>query len=187
MEEGATAVATVEQLVEAAILCADRPVKAARIAEVVGAVSGDEVDADRVRSIVETLNAAYDTGARAFRVEEVASGYRMMTVPACAVVIEALKGSNDKVTLSRAAVESLAIIAYKQPVTRAELEAIRGVASGEILRSLIERKLVTITGRAEEPGRPMLYGTTKLFLTTFGLASLKDLPSVEELRARAAD
>ena len=82
--------------------------------------------------------------------------------------------------LSRAALETLSIIAYRQPVTRASLEAIRGVACGEILRALLERRLVMIKGRAEELGRPMLYGTTKHFLDVFGLSSLKDLPKPEE-------
>ena len=88
--------------------------------------------------------------------------------------------SRASTRLSKPALETLAIIAYRQPITRAELEAIRGVACGEVVRSLMERKMVKITGRAEELGRPMLYGTTRQFLDTFGLSSVKDLPKPEE-------
>ena len=104
-----------------------------------------------------------------------------MTVPKWRGVIASFHGLSAQQRMSKASVETLAIIAYKQPVTRAKLEAIRGVACGEVLRSLIERRLVTIVGRAEELGRPMLYGTTKGFLEAFGLASLKDLPSAAEM------
>jgi len=102
-----------------------------------------------------------------------------MTRPEHAPVLAAIRQQQLHGKLSRAAVETLAIIAYKQPITRADLESIRGVACGEVLRSLMERRLVTIDGRAEEPGRPMLYGTTREFLDQFGLASLKDLPPAD--------
>src|SRR5690606_7991210 len=99
-----------------------------------------------------------------------------------ASALAAFHRSRSTGRLSRAAIETLAIIAYRQPITRAELEAIRGVACGEVLRSLLERRMIQIAGRAEEVGRPMLYGTTRQFLDTFGLASLKDLPASGELR-----
>jgi segregation and condensation protein B len=108
-----------------------------------------------------------------------------MTLPAMAPVLAAFHKARASNRLSRAAVETLAIIAYKQPLTRAHLESIRGVACGEVLRSLLERRMITIKGRAEELGRPMLYGTTKEFLDAFGLASLKDLPSATELQVNA--
>jgi segregation and condensation protein B len=133
---------------------------------------------------VGRLNEDYERTGRSFRIEQVAGGYRVMTLPKFAGVVAAFQGSRMRSNLSHAALETMAIIAYKQPVTRAQLEAIRGVACGEVLRSLIDRRLVTIAGRAEELGRPLLYGTTKQFLETFGLSSIKDLPSVEELRAR---
>ena len=110
-----------------------------------------------------------------------------MTLPRFAPVLEQYHGKRERHGVSRAALETLAIIAYKQPMTRASLEAIRGVACGEVLRSLIERRLITIVGRAEELGRPMLYGTTKAFLETFGLATLKDLPTAEDLRIGGAN
>ena len=178
--------------VEAMLICTERPLPAARIGEALvaaGLVRAEEAaGADRVaRAAVEQLNREYEQGNRAFRIDAVAGGYRVMTVPGQAAAVAAIRGAQARTALSRAAVETLAIIAYKQPLTRASLEAIRGVACGEILRSLIDRRLVTIAGRAEEPGRPMLYGTTKRFLEVFGLSSLKDLPSVEEFRSRMAD
>lgn len=138
-----------------------------------------------IREAVARLNAVYEQSGRAFRIEQVAGGYRVMTLARHAPVLERFHGSRERSALSKAAIETLAIIAYKQPLTRAGLEAIRGVACGEILRALLERRLITIVGRAEELGRPILYGTSKRFLETFGLGSLKDLPTVEELRLRA--
>lgn len=131
---------------------------------------------------VENLNKAYAATGRSFRIESIAGGYRLMTLPAFAPAVAAFHRSRASAKLSRAAVETLAIIAYKQPITRAHLEAIRGVNCGEVLRSLMDRRLVTIKGRAEELGRPILYGTSKEFLDAFGLTSLKDLPSATELQ-----
>lgn len=140
-----------------------------------------------VREAIEGLNKDYEATGRAFRIEQVAGGYRVMTLARFASVLEAYHGRRERASLSKAAVETLAVIAYKQPMTRSTLESIRGVASGEILRSLMERRLVTIVGRAEELGRPILYGTSKQFLDAFGLASLRDLPSVEELTIRPSE
>ncbi len=137
-----------------------------------------------IRRAVASLNSVYEQTGRAFRIEQVAGGYRVMTLAAHALVLERFHGGRERSALSKAALETLAIVAYKQPLTRAGLEAIRGVACGDILRALIERRLITTVGRAEELGRPILYGTSKRFLETFGLGSLKDLPTVEELRMR---
>ncbi len=160
--------------VEAALLTSDRAMTAGRLAEALElGVSGP------VKKAIERLNTAYQETGRSFRIEEVAGGYSVMTLPQYADVLLALKRGKSNARLSPAALETLSIIAYKQPVLRADIEAIRGVACGETLRSLMERHLVKITGRAEEIGRPMLYGTTKQFLEVFGLANLKDLPAVE--------
>ncbi len=167
--------------VEAVLLSVDRPVHAQRIAEALGAI-GLEVDEQGVTDAVEALNKEYDQTGRSFRIEPVAAGYRFMTRAEHAPAIAAFQKARSTGRLSRAGLESLAIVAYEQPITRAKLEAIRGVACGEVLRTLIDRKLITIKGRAEELGRPMLYGTTRQFLDAFGLSSIKDLPSVEELR-----
>jgi len=192
----------VPQSVEALLLTLDKPVTSARIAEALGlapAATADGNDAasprrrkraeadasqgvSRIESVIATLNEEYARTGRAFRIEAVAGGFRLMTLPAFAPLIAAFHKSRGAGRLSKAAVETLAIIAYKQPITRAHLEAIRGVACGEVLRSLMERRLVIIKGRAEELGRPILYGTSKEFLDAFGLATLKDLPTASELQ-----
>ncbi len=173
--------------VEAVLLSTDRPVAPAKIAEALAptfAPHGD-VDSAAIRRAVEHLNESYTKEGRSFRIEPVSGGLRLMTRPEYAEVLARFHGQRAHTRLSRAAIESLAIIAYKQPITRAEIESIRGVASGEILKTLMERRVVTITGRAEELGRPMLYGTTRQFLEMFGLASLKDLPPPEEFGLQA--
>lgn len=144
--------------------------------------AGDPLAA--IQDAVKTLNRIYAETGRSFRVEQVAGGLRMMTLPNFGVDIASLHGATGESRLSRSAVETLAIIAYRQPVTRATLEAIRGVSCGETLKTLMDRRLVTIAGRAEELGRPMLYATTRQFLELFGLKSLKDLPSAEDLGPR---
>lgn len=174
----------VDAAVEAILLSVDRPIPVAKILEPLGPVLGVQVDAAGVEAAIERLNKAYDEHGRAFRVEPVSGGYRLMTRPEYAPVIAAMHRARASTRLSRSALETLAIIAYRQPMTRAELEAIRGVACGEVLRSLLDRKMIKITGRAEELGRPMLYGTTPQFLDAFGLASIKDLPKPEELADR---
>ena len=136
----------------------------------------------QVGSAVAWLNAEYGRSGRAFRIEQVAGGYRVMTLPEFAETIAEFHRSRLGAKLTRAAIETLAIIAYKQPITRAQLEAIRGVSCGEVIKSLMDRRIITIKGRAEELGRPMLYGTTRQFLDHFGLASVKDLPTVQELK-----
>lgn len=165
---------------EALLMCADRPTPAPRLAEALASVLQPPPDEEAIEALVTTLNEAYDETGRAFRIEQVAGGYRVMTRPEYATAVAAMHRLKSSGRLSRAALETLSIIAYRQPVTRASLEAIRGVACGEILRALLERRLIMIKGRAEELGRPMLYGTTKHFLDVFGLASLKDLPKPEE-------
>ena len=116
-----------------------------------------------------------------FRIIRIASGWRVMTTPEAAPVLQRLLVQRQQSRLTPATLETLSIIAYRQPVMRAEIEAIRGVACGDMLRGLLERRLVRIAGRAEELGRPMLYGTTREFLKVFGLAGIDDLPEVEGL------
>ncbi len=174
----------IDAAVEAMLLSVDRPVPAAKIAEPLGPVLDASVGPAEVEQAIARLNEHYDATGRAFRVEPVSGGYRLMTRPEHAPVIAAMHRARASTRLSRAALETLAIIAYRQPMTRAELEAIRGVACGEVLRSLMDRKMIKITGRAEELGRPMLYGTTPQFLDAFGLATIKDLPKPEELADR---
>ncbi len=191
--------------VESVLLSLNRPMSAARIAEGLspsddepGAAHGSPavankaadspstplasqglVTAPMIDQAVLELNQAYESTNRSFRIERVASGYRIMTLSTYADAVARFHDSREPQRLSRPAIETLAIIAYKQPITRAHLEAIRGVACGEVLKSLLERQLIVISGRSEELGRPMLYATGPKFLTSFGLASIKDLPQAE--------
>lgn len=180
--------------IEAIVLSAERAAPAARIAEALGLIAAPEGEAESdddagpeatklIEDVIVALNEQYAATGRAFRIERVQGGYRVMTLSAHADAVAAFHRSRSAARLSKAGIETLAIIAYKQPITRAQLEAIRGVACGEVLKSLMDRRLITIKGRAEELGRPILYGTSKGFLEHFGLASITDLPSVAELRA----
>jgi segregation and condensation protein B len=174
---------SLEAAIEAVLITAERAVPSGRLAEALAGPLG-LAEAPRegaVREAVASLNRAYAESGRSFRVESVAGGFRLMTLPQFAPCIAAFQGQRGAAKLSRAAVESLAIVAYRQPLTRAQLEAIRGVACGEVLKTLLERRLIAVQGRAEELGRPLLYGTTKEFLNLFGLASIKDLPTAAEL------
>lgn len=166
--------------VEAVLMTSDRPMPAPKLAEILG----QKLTGKAVVESIKRLNAVYESSDRSFRIEELAGGWQILTLPRFAPVLAAANRTREQTRLSPAAMETLAIVAYKQPITRADVEAIRGVASGEVLRSLMERHLVKIVGRAEIIGRPMLYGTTKTFLETFGLANLKDLPKAEELKPK---
>jgi segregation and condensation protein B len=165
--------------VEAAVFSADRSIADAKLAEVVGIDRNGA--AATIRAAVEELNDLYASMGRSFRIERLADGWQVLTQPEFAPIMARLHQQRQQSRLSQAALETLAIIAYRQPVMRAEIEAIRGVACGEVLRGLLERRMIRVTGRAEELGRPMLYGTTKEFLRLFGVAGLGDLPDVQGL------
>lgn len=168
---------------EAILLAAGRAVPAEALWEALamhdGAAdfAGDRKPKDAVEALAAQLNAELEAQGRPARAERLAGGYRLMVAPAFGPIVAAFDRNRQSTKLSRASIETLSIIAYRQPITRAQVEAIRGVASGEVLRSLLERKMVAIKGRAEEVGRPILYGTTPQFLEAFGLASLADLPA----------
>jgi segregation and condensation protein B len=170
--------------IEALLMASDRPLTEFRIAELLG-LSG-KGSSKKVVNALEELNAHYSQSGRAFKVERLAGGWQILTLPAFGPVLHRLHDDRQQSRLSQPALETLSIIAYRQPIMRAEIEAIRGVASGEILRSLLERRLVKIVGRAEVLGRPMLYGTTREFLKVFGLAGTEDLPAVKGLSPEAA-
>jgi len=165
--------------IEALLVATDRQLSESRLADLLG-LSGKNVQ-KAIKDAIDELNRDYDTSGRSFHIERLAGGFQILTRPQFSELLERLFGERQQSRLSQAALETLAIIAYRQPILRAEVEAIRGVACGEVLRSLLERRLVKITGRAEEIGRPMLYGTTSEFLKVFGLANLDDLPNVQGL------
>jgi len=163
------------RVLEALLLATHHPLTAGRLVELMG------LDTTRaIRQGVRDLNAIYESSNRSFRIEQVAGGYQMLTLPEFGEHLKKLHQREIDAKLTKAALETLAIIAYKQPILRADIESIRGVACGETIRNLMEKHLVKIAGRAEVPGRPILYGTTKRFLELFGLNSLKDLPQSED-------
>lgn len=169
------------RVVEALILGAAEPLSAARLAEII-----PYCKPALAKELVDELNAEYIQQNRSFEISEVAGGYRVRTLPEFApYLLQTLK--TRPLRLSQAALETLAIVAYRQPVTRAEIEHIRGVDAGAVLRSLIERKLVRIAGHREVPGRPMLYGTTRRFLEVFELSKLDDLPTLRDLQELAPE
>ncbi|MCK4913225.1 MAG: SMC-Scp complex subunit ScpB [Planctomycetes bacterium] len=170
---------TTESVAEAVLFASDEPLTAERLANIT------ETTVKEIRQHIQNLNEKYKANANSFRIEEIAGGYQMLTLSQYNHWLKKLLRVRGDNKLSPAALETLAIIAYKQPVIRVDVEAIRGVATGEIIRALMYKGLVKITGRAEVLGRPMLYGTTKKFLEVFGLNTLKDLPKVEELKKPA--
>lgn len=167
---------TVESVVEAVLFASDESLTEARLANIV------ETSSKQVRQHIKNLNDKYQANNNAFRIEQIAGGYQMLTLSPYNHWLKKLLRARSDNKLSPAAMETLAIIAYKQPVMRADIEAIRGVAVGEVIRSLSYKRLVKIVGRAEVLGRPMLYGTTKKFLEVFGLNTLKDLPQAQDLK-----
>jgi len=169
--------ATLESVIEAILFASDEPLTVQRLVNIAEAGS-----VKQVRECVDSLNETYQKNGLSFRIEQIAGGYQMMTLDVYNHWLKKLVKVRTENKLSPAALETLAIISYKQPIIRADIEAIRGVAAGEMIRNLMYKGLVKIVGRAEVLGRPMLYGTTKKFLDVFGLNTLKDLPKIEELK-----
>jgi segregation and condensation protein B len=161
-------------VVEALLFASDAPLEAERIREVLELASADEA-----RDLVRDLTARYEADARPLQILEVAGGYRMVTRPEVAPWLVRLARARTRVRMSRPALETLAIVAYKQPVSRPEIDAARGVNSEGVLDNLMERRLVRIAGRKEAPGRPFLFETTREFLVAFVLRDLGDLPKVD--------
>ncbi|MFO0984934.1 MAG: SMC-Scp complex subunit ScpB [Planctomycetota bacterium] len=166
-------------VVEALIFAAPEPIPILKLSQALPRVAEA-----RLLLAVRQLAARCEREHRPYEVAELAGGYCFLTRPEYAPYIAVMRHSRERERLSPAALETLAIIAYRQPVTRAEIEAIRGVQSGPMLKTLLDRKLVRITGRAEVLGRPLQYGTTKRFMDFFGLKSMADLPKVEELKGQ---
>jgi len=168
-----------EELVRATaalLLASPEALSVRRLADLLGGTKPKVVAA-----ALGELGRRFEAAGLPFVVRELAGGWRLFTDPAMAEVVARLDASRKQEKISPAALETLAIVAYRQPVTKAEIEAIRGVQAGPILRTLVDRGLVKVAGRAEQPGAPLLYGTTPAFLDRFGLASLADLPRDGEL------
>lgn len=170
-------------VIEALIFSSDEPISENEIIRAVKGIDGEEIELtnEDIQFCVDELNKKYESLNNAFRIIKIANGYSFATTESNAKYVGFLSSEKSKRRLSQAALETLAIIAYKQPVTKPELEQIRGVNSDYILTTLLEKNLITITGRAETIGRPLLYGTTTEFLKYFGLYNLSDLPKPREI------
>jgi segregation and condensation protein B len=162
---------------EAVLLVADVPLSPRRLAQL-----ATLADATEARTLVQRLNAAFEQSGTPFRVERVAAGYRLFTLPQFAFWLGKLHHREAALKLSHPQMETLTIIAYRQPITRADIEAIRGVQCSEIVKQLMERGLVRIGGEDDSLGRPFLYETTRRFLEIFGLRDLEELPLAAKLR-----
>jgi segregation and condensation protein B len=174
---------TYKSIVEALIFASDEPISENEIIRAIKGIDGEEIEitsAD-INQVVEELNKKYEENGNSFKIKKIANGFIFATTEISAKYVGFLSSEKSKRRLSQAALETLAIIAYKQPITKPELEQIRGVNSDYILNTLLEKNLITITGRAETIGRPLLYGTTIEFLKYFGLYNLSDLPKPREI------
>ncbi len=169
--------AEIRAILEAVLFVSAEPLTVDRCVAVLGQVSKADV-----RRALGRMEQDYRERAGALQLVQVAGGYRLVTRPEYAPWIRRLEKAKSQAKLSRSAIESLAIIAYRQPVVRGELEKIRGVETSGVIRTLLERKLVRIVGRKDEPGRPIMYGTTKQFLEHFGLKDLAELPPLREFK-----
>jgi segregation and condensation protein B len=163
--------------IEALLFIAGEPLPIKRLCEVF-----EGVEKPVIERTLEELTEFYEEPDRGIRLVQVAGGYQMVTKTECADAVKRLEKIKAPNKLSKSALEALAVIAYKQPVTRAEVEAIRGVDSSNVVRTLLERRIVKIVGRREGLGRPMLYGTTPEFLQYFGLKDLSELPALKEFK-----
>jgi len=170
-----------EMIVEAMIFASDEPVAERKLA------AAAEIAVEEVEQAIDSLNRTYEQGKRAFRIMKIAGGYHFRTLSELAPYVQGLGKQVWAGRLSQAALETLAIIAYRQPASRPEIEKVRGVNVQGVLKTLIEKKLITITGRAQILGRPLLYGTTPHFLRHFGLPSLEQLPRESELQVILAE
>ncbi|MCI0706811.1 MAG: SMC-Scp complex subunit ScpB [Ignavibacteriae bacterium] len=176
---------TVKELVEAIIFASSDPLTVKQLKNIL-AESGQSAELN-VESVVDTINEEYQQANKPYRIVRIAGGYQYSTVPEYAEWVGKLYKEQGKRKLSQSSLETLAIIAYRQPITRPDIEAIRGVDCDYVLGTLLEKKLVTITGRAPTPGRPLLYGTTEVFLKHFGLNDISDLPKPREIEELLAD
>ena len=164
------------QIVEALLFASDAPLSASDIARI-----DERLDEDTVEAVIQELRGEYEETERSFQIYEVAGGFQLLTRPDFVSYLERYETVPQPAKLSAPALESLAIISYRQPIGRAEVEDIRGVGSSSALKTLVDRGLIEVVARGEGLGRPLLYGTTRKFLEHFGFKSLEDLPRPEEL------
>jgi len=167
---------------EAALFVAEGALSAKKLSQI-----ATLADARETLDLIQQLNVAYDAEKSAFRIEHVAAGFQLLTLSRLSPWLDRVHHRQARLKLSPPMMETLAIISYRQPCTRADVEAVRGVQSAEIIKQLMEKNLVRVTGEDTSLGRPYLYGTTRLFLETFGLTNLNELPMAESLRRAEVD
>jgi segregation and condensation protein B len=167
----------IKSTLEALLFASDKPLGLAQMGKIV-----EGVERKLLHQCLDELRAEYEGAGRGFKLSEVAEGWQMTTRPQHAAAIRKLARAKSANRLSRPSLETLAIIAYRQPLTKAEVESIRGVNADGVLSSLLEKKLARTVGRKDVPGRPLLYGTTREFLQMFGLKDLSELPRLAELK-----
>ncbi len=173
---------------EALVFAADRPVTAREIAGVYGDVTGNDTPSDEeVLEAVTRLNEAYEASGRVFRIERWAAGFRMATISPVAPYLKSFFNREREKKLSHSLMETLAIVAYRQPVTKPEIDFVRGVDSGYALGKLMEKGFIDVAGRSDSLGRPLIYGTTGSFLEQFGLGDIDDLPNLREIEEILGD
>lgn len=185
-----------KQIIEALLFSAERPLAPKEIRQIIAEATDDEhpgtvegfrnVREAQIVVALEEIKVEFDTQTRAFQLVEIAGGWRLMSRPEYAPWLKKLLDEARPHRLSQPALETLSIVALRQPISRADVAGIRGVEVDGVIRSLLERDLITITGRSDAPGKPLLYGTTQRFLEHFGLRNLDDMPKAMELRAQAA-
>lgn len=170
-----------QAVVEALILASPEPLSAQKIADMI-----DEITPAKVRQAVAELNNRYMQGESSYRIREIAGGYQFYITPEFSGYVQELFIQRRKTRLTRAALETLAIVAYRQPVTKGEIERIRGVVSDGVIHNLLEKSMITVKGRANTVGKPLQYGTTDEFLRFFGLNGIEDLPKMSEIEELVA-
>jgi segregation and condensation protein B len=171
-----TEMPTPKQILEAVLFASDVPVGLPVLTEILGDKSSQEV-----RALLAEMAASYEGGERGIVLSEIAGGFQILSRKECAPWVEQMLRSRRKIRLSKAALEALAIVAYRQPITKVEIDSIRGVDSAGVLHTLLERNLVTIKGRSKGVGRPLLYSTTQEFLSYMGINEVADLPELKEI------
>ena len=171
----------IKAAIEALLFVSEKPLSPQQIK-----IAFKDVEADKIKEVLLELKSDYENGSRGLRVEEVAGGFQLVTSLETAGVLKEYFKQRDTQRLSMPALETLAIITYKQPVTRLDIESLRGVNVDGVIKSLLEKNMIRITGKKDIPGKPFVYGTTRQFLEYFGLNSLDDLPKVEEFTKASA-
>ena len=171
-----------KSLVEVLLFASAEPLTQMRFNQIMETESPVEL-----KSIINKLNKEYEEAGKGLKIKNIGGGYQILSLPEYHVFIERLFNKTKKLRLSRPAQEALAIVAYRQPVSKAEVESIRGVECGSVINTLMERELITVKGRSQTAGRPLLFGTTRIFLESFGLEKITDLPKMKELSELMGD